>query len=65
MGQLKLLWRFPCGSSNIPGLIPRMSNLFVTKPPDKLIAKSQEAGEHSLKRSLSPDDGGTAAVPFL
>ena len=31
-----------------------MSNLFATKPLDKLIAESQEVGEHSLKRSLGP-----------
>ena len=31
-----------------------MSNLFATKPLDKLIAESQDVGEHSLKRSLGP-----------
>ena len=31
-----------------------MANLFATKPLDKLIAESQEVGEHSLKRSLGP-----------
>ena len=31
-----------------------MSNLFATKPLDKLLAESQEVGEHSLRRSLGP-----------
>ena len=31
-----------------------MANLFATKPLDKLLAESQEVGEHSLKRSLGP-----------
>ena len=31
-----------------------MANLFATKPLDKLIAESQEVGEHSLRRSLGP-----------
>jgi APA family basic amino acid/polyamine antiporter len=31
-----------------------MANLFATKPLDKLLAESQEVGEHSLRRSLGP-----------
>src|SRR3982750_3468407 len=31
-----------------------MANLFARKPLDKLIAESQEVGEHTLKRSLGP-----------
>ncbi|HSH39336.1 MAG TPA: amino acid permease [Chthoniobacterales bacterium] len=31
-----------------------MANLFARKPIDKLLAESQEVGEHSLKRSLGP-----------
>src|SRR6476620_1814940 len=31
-----------------------MANLFAIKPIDKLLAESQEVGEHSLKRSLGP-----------
>src|SRR5438309_6243307 len=31
-----------------------MANLFARKPLDKLIAESQEVGEHTLKRTLGP-----------
>src|SRR5438045_1140945 len=31
-----------------------MANLFARKPLDRLMAESQEVGEHSLKRSLGP-----------
>src|SRR5437879_7783055 len=31
-----------------------MANLFAKKPLAKLMAESQEVGEHSLKRSLEP-----------
>jgi basic amino acid/polyamine antiporter, APA family len=31
-----------------------MANLFAKKPLDKLIAESQETGEHSLRRALGP-----------
>src|SRR3982751_6541201 len=31
-----------------------MANLFARKPLAKLMAESQEVGEHSLKRSLGP-----------
>src|SRR6476646_4636765 len=31
-----------------------MANLFAIKPIDKLLAESEEVGEHSLKRSLGP-----------
>ncbi|MDQ6655723.1 MAG: amino acid permease, partial [Verrucomicrobiota bacterium] len=31
-----------------------MSNLFATKPLDRLLNEAQEVGEHTLKRTLGP-----------